>query len=375
MTGPTESGPRLRLVDPTSDDGAPPSPPHGATEDALMGGALATSDAESHSAKRRMPSALAALVGSSAPMRHLRQSIQRIATLPGSVVISGETGAGKEMVARAIHELGRPGQPFVGVNCATLTDLAASTLLGHARGSFTGADRNALGLLVQTQDGTLFLDEIAELPMAAQAMLLRVVEGHAFLAVGGESPKTFQGRVLAATHAELELRVKEGRFRADLLHRLRRHILRVPALSERREDIRELVDAFRANLQPRCDFTADAIGHMAARAWGGNVRDLQNYVLDAAAHAAAGVVDVTTLRAIDGACAARALESFTGSTFAASASLGSEVEALVRDRLALALQKSNGSAKAAAKQLGMPRTTFVRRAQKYGLLRPSSKNE
>jgi DNA-binding NtrC family response regulator len=220
------------------------------------------------------------LVGTSRAMQRLRESIKQVALSDRPVLVSGPTGAGKELVVRAIHALGaHPQEPLLDLNCGAFPEaLIESQLFGHERGAFTGADRKQEGFFSAVGQGTLFLDEIAELPMELQAKLLRVLESGTFRAVGSAEAKKFKGRVVAATHANLEERVAEGRFREDLFYRLNVLELIVPSLDERREDIPALALHFAAS-QPRpLQFTAEAMHELEGRPWPGNVRQLRNVV-------------------------------------------------------------------------------------------------
>ena len=193
--------------------------------------------------------ALADILGKSPAMCHVFQIIQDVARVDSTVLIEGETGTGKELVARAIHRLGhRRDKPFVAINCAGLSEeLAASQLFGHRRGSFTGAVSDQQGLFEAAHGGTLFLDEIGDLPMRVQTTLLRVLEENAVLRLGESQPRAADVRVLTATHRDLAREAAEQRFRQDLLYRIRVARLRLPALRERREDLPLLVRAFLAD--------------------------------------------------------------------------------------------------------------------------------
>ncbi|MCP3137681.1 sigma-54-dependent transcriptional regulator [Pyxidicoccus xibeiensis] len=229
---------------------------------------------------------LGALVGRSAPMRTLYDFIERVAHSGAAVLVRGESGSGKELVARALHFEGpRAAGPFVAVNCTALPHhLLESELFGHVKGAFTGATSARRGLFVEADKGTLFLDEIGDMPMELQARLLRVLEDGEVRAVGADASRTVDVRIVAATHQDLEARVREGRFRADLFYRLNVVTLRLPTLRERREDIPMLVEHFitRARARnPRSRLQAlspDAVAALAAMPWPGNVRELENLV-------------------------------------------------------------------------------------------------
>jgi DNA-binding NtrC family response regulator len=179
------------------------------------------------------------LIGRSAAMEKLRGEIARIATVPSAVLITGESGTGKELVARELHRLGpNPGAPLIAINCAALPEhLVESELFGHERGAFTGAIAARKGAFEAAGSGTLFLDEIGEMPMAAQAKLLRVLEDHTITRVGSTGAVRVGARVVAATNRDLDEMVRAREFREDLLYRLNVHVVRVPPLRERRDDV------------------------------------------------------------------------------------------------------------------------------------------
>lgn len=251
------------------------------------------------------------LVGDSLPMRRLRRDVRTAATLATSALLRGETGTGKELVARALHEHGpRSNSPFVSVNMAALPPtLAASELFGAARGAYTGADRKKEGFFHKADGGTLFLDEIGETPPEVQAMLLRALETNEILAVGSVEPQKVDVRIVAATDANLERAIESGSFRAPLLHRLAGYELRLPALRERRDDIARLLFHFlteeltargRPDLlgNPEAPFLpADQIARLTCYSWPGNVRQLRNVArrLTLAHHGGQGGGDLATL--------------------------------------------------------------------------------
>jgi two-component system nitrogen regulation response regulator NtrX len=224
------------------------------------------------------------LIGDSAPMRSLRDAIARVAPIPSSVLIVGESGTGKELVARELHRRG-PGAkaPLVAVNSAALPEqLVESELFGHERGAFTGADRLRRGAFENAGAGTLFLDEVGELPLPAQAKLLRVLEDRKLMRVGGERPIQVTARVIAATNRDLDKEVAAGGFREDLYYRLNVHTLRVPPLRERQADVPALVAhlvnsiASHIGIRPK-PITPSAIALLAAHEWRrNNVRELRN---------------------------------------------------------------------------------------------------
>jgi len=235
---------------------------------------------------RRYAAEDSALRGNSPAMKKLKDSIARVAPIPSTVLIVGESGSGKELVARDVHRLsGKSREPFVAVNCGALAEsLIESELFGHERGAFTGANTTRKGAFESAGKGTLFLDEIGELPAAAQAKLLRVLEERQVVRVGATHPIAVPARVIAATHRELEKDVAAGRFRQDLLFRLAVHVLRVPPLRDRLSDLPELVDHILAATcerfgMRRKQITAGALDVLAAYDWRrNNVRELRNVI-------------------------------------------------------------------------------------------------
>ncbi len=225
------------------------------------------------------------MVTASPQMAHLFALVARVSEPDSSVLIRGETGTGKELVARAIHALSpRRNAAFRAVNCATLTpELLASELFGHRRGAFTGAIRDKPGLFQLADGGTLFLDEIAEIPLDIQGRLLRVLQERSFVPVGGTEPVQVDVRVLAATHRALRREVQAGRFRADLMYRVRVVPLFLPRLVERTGDIEALawhfIDDFNRRGFRQVDHLApETLDLLHAHPWPGNVRELRNVI-------------------------------------------------------------------------------------------------
>ena len=224
------------------------------------------------------------LVGTGQAMARLRVALGRIAPVSSPVLVLGESGTGKELVARELHRLGsNPGGPFLALNAGALPEsLVESELFGHEKGAFTGATATRRGAFEAAGDGTLFLDEIGELPLAAQAKLLRVLEGREVTRVGATHPIPVKARIVAATLRDLEADVRSGRFREDLLYRLNVHILRVPALRDRGEDLPELVGHLVQSVARRLGIPAKGVTPGAMAALGrydwrrNNVRELRN---------------------------------------------------------------------------------------------------
>jgi two-component system NtrC family response regulator len=242
------------------------------------------------------------LIGSSAGMRQVRQMISKIAPTDSTVLVLGETGTGKELVARALHDQSlRAEMPFVAINCGGLPEsLIESELFGHRKGAFTGADEHRVGLFEVANGGTLFLDEIGELPKAMQAKLLRVLESGEIRRVGDNESFVVDVRVVCATHRDLEQMVADGEFRQDLMFRINTFEVRLPALRERIEDIaelsRHLLKRLRPTLKPGDElFEPDALRTLEGYSWPGNVRELANVIEHAAILGDRGPIAATQL--------------------------------------------------------------------------------
>lgn len=306
-------------------------------------------------------------------MKQACQTIRNVAETDATVLIRGETGAGKELVARAIHlESHRRAQPFLAVNCAALTpSLLESELFGHVRGAFTGAVKDHVGLFQRADGGTLFLDEVAELPLELQAKLLRVLQERDFVPVGGQRPIRVDVRIVAATHRSLREQVREGRFREDLMYRLRVVPIFLPSLRERRQDVGLLlwrfIDRHNARGQRKVyRVEPDAMRALLDHDWPGNVRELQNVVEYAFA-----VGRGESLRLEDLPPEFRETRVISSSRPPPDNSALSAIEEakdadeaeLIREALAAA----GGKIDKAAKRLGMSRATFWRKRKQHGL--------
>ena len=311
---------------------------------------------------------LDALLGDSPPLRMLKARALRVASLDAPLLIQGETGTGKELVARACHTLSaRRNAPFLALNCAALPEnLAESELFGYAPGAFTGAQRGGKpGLLELAHQGTVFLDEIGEMSPYLQAKLLRFLSDGSFRRVGGEREVRVDVRILSATHRDLQQMVGEGRFREDLFYRLNVLTLAMPPLRERGDDILHLAQHFlgQACAQIRrspCRLATATYPVLLANHWPGNVRQLQNVIFRAAAICESGVVDVADL---DIAC------TTTASTSTPSEDVGSlseAVEQFERDILAR-LYASYPSSRLLAARLQTSHTAIAMRLRKYGI--------
>ena len=225
------------------------------------------------------------IIGGSPAMQQLAGIIRRVAPKTSNILITGETGTGKELVARALHEQGsRPDAPFIDINCSAIPDgLFESEFFGHQRGTFTGAHETRRGLFEEASGGTLFFDEVDSLDLAAQAKLLRVLQERSLRRVGGRETIRLDVRFVAATNRDLRRAVAEGAFRSDLYYRLRVIPLHVPTLRERTGDIALLVDHLlrrhaKQNREPLRRFDREAMDVMARHAWHGNVRELENAI-------------------------------------------------------------------------------------------------
>jgi len=299
------------------------------------------------------------VVAASPAMRRLLQVAGRLAGGDANVLITGETGSGKEVLARALHLAGpRRDRPFHAVNCAALTGtLLESELFGHERGAFTDAVHAKPGRLELCEDGTLLLDEVGCLPAGLQAKLLRVLEQREFERVGGTRTLRLRARVVAATNSDLEAQVRAGAFRPDLYYRLRVVPLEVPPLRSRREDVVPLARRFLRELRGEsADFTAAARRALEAWPWPGNVRELRNAVQFAVAMGGRTAVDVFDLP-----------PEFR------RAAAGSATGASARGRILEALEQARWNHSVAARKLGVSRTTLWRRMQKLGLDRDGPK--
>ncbi len=301
------------------------------------------------------------MVGQSDPMQKLKSKIAKVSIAPGCVLVRGESGAGKELVARAIHRGSpRSESPMVSVNCAAIpAELMESQLFGHKAGSFTGADRDHSGYFQQADLGTLFLDEVGELTLDGQAKLLRILEGHPFLPVGATVEVQVDVRVIAATNQDLQKYVQEKKFREDLYYRLSVFELHIPPLRDRGEDIGLLVDFFLDHYRTERGRTDLQLSKAARKQlleypWPGNVRQLRN-VIDSAVVLAEGSEikpDDIGLRDSGGP----ALDSL-------------KIEDWERKIIAEALKRSGGNVPEAAKLLGIGRATLYRKIELYDIER------
>jgi len=301
------------------------------------------------------------LIGESSPMQELKTKTARVARASGCVLVRGESGSGKELVARAIHRASpREDRPMISVNCAAIpADLMESQLFGHKSGSFTGADRDHQGYFQQADQGTLFLDEVGELTLEGQAKLLRILEGHPFLPVGATEEVSVDVRVVAATNQDLQDYVREKKFREDLFYRITVFELYVPALRERGDDISLLIDYFLDHYRhqhgrPNLVLAEDAHKKMLRYRWPGNVRQLRNV--------------------IDSAVVLADSETIQPSDLALRDSGGPDLDTLQIDLwekklIAEALRRTSDNVPEAAKLLGIGRATLYRKIEQYKIQR------
>ena len=308
-----------------------------------------------------------AIVGSSRAIDQVRKLIRRVADADATVLIRGETGTGKELVARALHEAsGRRNEPFVAVNCSALPGtLIESLVFGHERGAFTGADRRARGQLELAGGGTILLDEIAEMPGELQAKLLRVLEDRRFRPLGAEQELPLQARVVASTHVDLERRIAEGRFREDLFYRLNVVTIGVPSLAERMEDLPLLVSTFASEMPRKLRFADAAMAWLAQRRWAGNVRELRNVIHRASLLAERDAIDVQTLEEIAGpgskGDARIEIDRMARALLALPDRVGSKLDVIERAVLHHAIESCGGNKSAAARLIGVDRKALERR--------------
>ena len=317
-------------------------------------------------------------------MRRLYTTLERLTTSVIPVLLLGETGTGKEVVARTLHERGpRRGRPLICVNCAAIPDqLVESTLFGHERGAFTGADRKATGVFESADGGTVMLDEVGELPAQAQAALLRVLETRRFTRVGATKEIEVDVRVVAATHRDLEGMVRSGDFREDLLYRLNAMTLTIPPLRDRPDEIEPLAQRFMegANAANGCqvrDIAPDALDLLRHHDWPGNVRELRNAMERAVVIAAEDAIAVDDLPdrirrqatlsdATDVASVARPTAAETDGD---DVNLRAELARIEAEMIRGALERSHWDRNRAAASLGLPLRTLARKIADHGIVR------
>jgi PAS domain S-box-containing protein len=296
------------------------------------------------------------------PVMHKFMSlVDRVAGHTETALITGETGTGKELIARTIHESSqRRSRPWVDINCAALPEnLVESELFGYEKGAFSGADSSKPGLFEMADKGTLFLDEIGELQLQTQVKLLRVLDGQPFYRLGGHRKIKVDVRIVAATNQDLETAVKDGRFRRDLFHRLGQFQLRVPPLRDRPEDIVALAEHFLRLKAPGKNFSAHAISALLSHPWPGNIRELRNLVAKMAMESSGSEIDLPRLSV-----------ALTGEPVAmrqnASMPVGN-LDSMEEQMIIKALERTGGQRTLAAEQLGISRRTLSRKLKEYNI--------
>jgi DNA-binding NtrC family response regulator len=302
-------------------------------------------------------------------MQRVMAQVERVAASETRVCILGETGTGKELVARTLHERSsRAGGPFVTLNCAAVpAELIESELFGHEKGSFTGAAGRHLGKFEQAQRGTIFLDEIGDMPLAMQAKLLRVLEEGEIERIGGERAITVDVRVIVATHRDLEAQVRDGKFRQDLFHRVFVFPLRLPPLRERREDIPALVEHFArqigaANGWKPMRFAEAAMAALQNHAWPGNIRELRNAVERLMLLTTSDEVTADTV-----ALALPASSAGADSGVAASGPLADRVRDFEKQTILAELKRHHNQISNTARALGLERSHLYKKAEQVGI--------
>jgi two-component system nitrogen regulation response regulator NtrX len=315
-----------------------------------------------------------AMVGDSPALQTVRDLIAKVGPTSARVLITGDNGTGKELVARALHEASpRRERPFVEVNCAAIpSELIESELFGHMKGSFTGAFADRAGKFEQADGGTLFLDEVGDMSLSAQSKLLRVLQEGVVTRIGGSKPIQVDVRVLAATNKDLDIEIAEGRFREDLLYRLNVVPIDVPALRERTEDIPALVAFFAEQLAssagvPGRKFADDAVRRLKSRSWPGNIRELRNAVERALILASGKVITAADIdHLLPGSVAVGGPAGESGSQTFETFKLEAEKNFLTQK-----LKEHDWNVSETARSLKMPRSNLYKKIERYGLSRES----
>jgi transcriptional regulator with PAS, ATPase and Fis domain len=294
-------------------------------------------------------------------MHQFMTLVDRVAGQTETVLVTGETGTGKELIARTIHESSpRRSRPWIDINCAALPEnLVESELFGYEKGAFSGADASKPGLFELADKGTLFLDEIGELQLQTQVKLLRVLDGQPFYRLGGHRKIKVDVRIVAATNQDLEAAVREGRFRQDLFHRLSQFRLSVPPLRERPEDIVALAEHFLRLKAAGKNFSSQAISALLSHSWPGNIRELRNLVAKMAMESSGRDIDFSRLSA-----------ALTGEPTALrqTASMPvSNLDSMEEQMIIKALERTGGQRTLAAEQLGISRRTLSRKLKEYNI--------
>jgi Transcriptional regulator containing GAF, AAA-type ATPase, and DNA binding domains len=318
------------------------------------------------------------IIGSSPALKFVLAEVERVAPTDSTVLVLGETGTGKELMARAIHNLSnRRGYPFVKVNCAAIPfDLLESELFGHEKGAFTGAIAQKMGRFEMADNGTLFLDEIGDLPLALQPKLLRVLQEQEFERLGSGRTHRVNVRLLAATHRNLTEMVARKEFRSDLYYRLNVFPIELPPLCERREDIPELISHFvrdfaRRMSRPMLHVPPETMAAFTSYSWPGNVRELQNLIERAVIRSNNGVLP-NPLPLLD----QMPLSPLSSPKLSTLDSRSGTFSDCMRSLILRTLEDTGwtiGGPDGAADRLGLPRTTLITKMKKLGISRPKSR--
>lgn len=309
-----------------------------------------------------------AMVGEGTEMKKIKQMISRVAPTDAWVLITGENGTGKELVAQNMHYLSRrASRPFVEVNCAAIpSELIESELFGYEKGAFTGADKRKKGKFDHADGGTLFLDEIGDMSLEAQAKVLRVLQEQTFHRVGGKEPVKVDVRVVAATNKDIEVAIQEGQFREDLYYRLNVIPFKVPSLRERKEDIAQLVQHFGDNFcqnggHRRKIFTEPAMKRLHGYSWPGNVRELRNFIERVYILTPGDVVDVQDLRFAGLPDQGVSSEGYDDNSFRQARAM------FEKDFLLKKITENNGNISKTAELIGLERSYLHRKIKSYGI--------
>jgi DNA-binding NtrC family response regulator len=310
------------------------------------------------------------LTGRSPAIQLVKSQIRRLAGRRTSILIQGETGTGKEVVARALHNLESQGA-FVPIDCSVMTEtLVESELFGHCRGAFTGAFEARRGLIQEAHGGTAFFDEIGDMPKNLQVKLLRVLQEREYRPLGAPARVKVDIRVISATHRDLPEEVREGRFREDLYHRLNVVCISLPPLRERKEDILPLVERFIVQFGGEYDLAPDALDALLRHEWPGNIRELQNCVEHMIALSTSSVLRMADLPASI-VMAGRPARVFAAVSLAVPApDAPRTLREMERTAIFDALVQTNGIMALAAATLGIGRTTLYRKMKEYGTDNP-----
>jgi two-component system nitrogen regulation response regulator NtrX len=328
---------------------------------------------QSVAALKRQVASRYEIVGNSFAIRQVLERVEKVSPTEARVLITGENGTGKELVARAIHRLSaRADRQFVEVNCAAIpSELIESALFGHMKGSFTGAIADRAGKFEQADGGTLFLDEVGDMSLEAQAKVLRALEEGVVTRVGGSKPIEVDVRVIAATNKDLEEEIEAGDFREDLFYRLNVVPIRVPPLRERRDDVPMLVQHFadimskREGVTPR-KFDESAVAHLLELPWPGNVRELRNTV-ERLMILSSG--DAVRAEDVDLLAAGRGAAPGVGGDILAAETFSDFKDRAERAYILQRLRENDWNVAETARQIDMPRSNLYKKIERYGLVR------